>query len=131
MIDLSAAELLALDSQVQFQGERIVHVQIVTFSSTIGISILGTVYNPIYDVALQISCLSRSDGGAITTSQIGINRPEEEWFGGQILASVSDSRELSNSLTGIEDLDPYAPSGLQIVFGNEGPNAPDVSSGFR
>lgn len=68
MIDLSAAELLALDSQVQFQGERILHAPSVNFLDHNWDTILGTVDNQIYKVALQISGLSRSDGGAITRS---------------------------------------------------------------
>ena len=57
MIDLSAAELLALDSQVQFQGERILHAPSVNFLDHNWDTILGTVDNQIYKVALQISGL--------------------------------------------------------------------------
>jgi hypothetical protein len=68
LTDLSAAELLALDSQVQFHGERILHAPNVNFLERSWDTIVGTVHDRVYKIALQAGGLTRGEAGVVTRS---------------------------------------------------------------
>lgn len=84
LTELSPEEFRSLNRTVQFEGERLYHAPPAEFLGQSWDTVLGTVHGRIYKIALQLTGLTRSNGGAMSravlvfvTKQQG-RRPKSE-----------------------------------------------------